>query len=413
MYPIHIKSFRRTRALEVFALVLCFSLSAGNSRAADDPGARIALQPALQKLVDNGKIAGAVALVARRGKVADVAVVGYRDLADKTPMTEDTIFAIMSMTKPITCVAAMTLVEQGKLGLDDPVAKYLRELAGLRVIGDAKDDTATTVATVPAKRPITVRDLLAHTAGFGYGGSFADARLSKAYSDARVQDPAMKTIAEQVERLAKVPLAHQPGERWTYGLNHDVLGRVIEVVSGQPLDIYFKEKILAPLDMSDTSFLVPEVKRDRVATVYSAAAGTLSPLPKNFGSATFFAGGAGLFSTARDYSRFCQMLLEGGALDGARILKPETVAMMTTNQINDIHARVGEFDIGKYGLGFGVAFTPRTNGGAPALSGYGWAGYFSTFFRILPPKDTVGVFMTQVLPTNHAKTNELFLGVLE
>jgi CubicO group peptidase (beta-lactamase class C family) len=420
MFPTQTKAVSR-RAFGVFALVLFSCSSSGGlgvARAgaapapptADKP---VAAKPALQKLVDEGKIAGAVVLVERRGSAPELSVVGYRDLATKTLMTEDTIFAIMSMTKPITCVGAMMLVEQGKLGLDDPVAKYLPEFKDIRVLGDAKDDTATEIATVPAKRMMTVRHLLAHSAGFTYGGLLGNTRLDKAYQAAGVQDPSVKTLAEQVARLAKVPLAHEPGEGWNYGLNHDVLGRVVEVVSGQSLDKYLQEKLLGPLGMNDTSYLVPEAKRDRVATIYSAAGGTLAPLPKNFGSETFFPGGAGLFSTARDYARFCKMLLGRGTLDGARILKPETLALMTTNQIGDIQAKIGDIEIGKYGLGFGVTIAPGSNGGPPVLDSYGWAGYYSTFFRIVPPRETIGVMMTQVVPTNYAKTNEILLGAVE
>jgi CubicO group peptidase (beta-lactamase class C family) len=363
------------------------------------------LTPALRKLVDDGKNPGGVVVVARHGKVAYVETFGYRDLASKTPMTEDTIFAIASMSKPITCIAVMTLVEQGKLGLDDPVAKYLPELKDLRVLGESKDDTEGDIATVPAKRPVTVRDLLSHTSGFSYGGMpGGDARLGKAYNRARVEGPGLKTIAEQVERLAKAPLAHQPGEGWTYGLSHDVLGRVIEVVSGQSFDRYLQERIFTPLDMRDTSFRVPEAKRDRVATIYRAGdGGTLTPLPKNYGSETFFSGGGGLFSTARDYTRFAEMLRGGGALDGVRIVKPETIAAMTTNQIGDHMV----FGVMKYGLGFGLLLTPGP-GGQPVLNRYLWGGFFSTNFWVDPRQDVVAVIMTQVLPTNYGGSNQVF-----
>jgi CubicO group peptidase (beta-lactamase class C family) len=267
------------------------------------------LKPALRKLAEDGKIAGGVALIARHGKVVFVDAFGERDRATKAPMLEDSIFAIASMSKPITCVAAMTLVEQGKLGLDDPVSKYLPELKEMRVLGDPKDDTPDSTATVPSDRPIRVRDLFSHTSGFAYGGILsADPRLGKLYEAAGVQDRRMKTIAEQVQRLAKVPLAHQPGTRWTYGLSHDVLGRVIEVVSGRPFDQYLRECVLQPLDMPDTSFFVPMAKRDRVATIYRTGllGGPLIALPRSFGSETFFSGGGGLFSTARDYARFAQ-----------------------------------------------------------------------------------------------------------
>jgi CubicO group peptidase (beta-lactamase class C family) len=369
------------------------------------------LKPSLAKLAQDGKIAGGVALVVRHGKVAFVEAFGERDRATHAPMLEDSIFAIASMTKPITCVAAMTLVEQGKLGLDDPVTKYLPELADLRVLGDSKDDKGDTLATVPLARPIKVRDLFSHTSGFAYGGILsADARLGKAYQAAGVQAPGMKTIAEQVARLAKVPLAHQPGERWTYGLSHDVLGRVIEVASGKPFDEYLKERLFKPLDMPDTAFSVPQAKRDRVATIYRTGilGGPMIPLPRTYGSETFFSGGGGLFSTARDYARFAQMLLNGGELDGVRILKPGSIAAMTTNQIGDLNA----LGLYKYGLGFGLEMTTGPDGGKTVLANYFWAGFFSTNFWIDPRKDLVGVMMTQILPTNHGNAQRtLRLGI--
>jgi CubicO group peptidase (beta-lactamase class C family) len=359
------------------------------------------VKPTFRKLVDRGQIAGGVALVARHGKVVLVDAFGERDRASHAPMLEDTIFAVASMTKPITCVAAMTLVEQGKLGLDDPVAKYLPELAGLRVLGDPKDDKDGVLATVPLARPITIRHLFSHTSGFAYGGVLsADVRLGKAYEDAGVQDRrVLKTIADQVERLAKAPLGHQPSERWTYGLSHDVLGRVIEVVSGRTLAKYLDETIFKPLDMRDTSFLVPEAKRDRVATIYQTGllGGPLVARPRYFGSETFFSGGGGLFSTARDYVRFAQMLLNGGELEGTRILKPESLAAMTTNQIGDLNALM----IYKYGLGFGLEMKPGATPDRPELSSFFWAGFFSTNFWVDPKKDLIAVMLTQVLPTNH------------
>jgi CubicO group peptidase (beta-lactamase class C family) len=368
------------------------------------------LKPALQKLVDDGKIPGGVAVVARHGKVAYVTTFGYRDLPSKTPMTEDTIFAIASMTKPITCTAVMMLVEQGKLGLDDPVSKFIPELKELRVLGDAKDDTKAEVATVPAKRPVTIRDLLSHTSGFAYGGILSfNARLGRSYERAGVQRRDFKTIHEQVVRLAKVPLAHQPGEGWTYGLSHDVLGRVVEIVSGKGFGQYLQERIFQPLDMHDTCFFVPETKRERVATIYrSGDGGTLTPIPKNYGSQTFFSGGGGLFSTARDYTRFAQMMLNGGELEGVRILKPKTIAIMTTNQIGDAEVRFGGISLGKYGLGIGLLMSPAKAGSPPVLNRYYWGGFFSTNFWIDPRHDLVAVIMTQVLPTNHGGALEVF-----
>jgi CubicO group peptidase (beta-lactamase class C family) len=369
------------------------------------------LKPSLQKIVDEGKISGGVALVARHGRVAYLLPFGFRDLAGKTPMTEDTIFAIASMTKPITCLAVMKLVEKGKLGLDDPVGKYLPELKDMRVLGDPKDDTGADVATVPAKRPITVRDLLSHTSGFSYGATTAaaDDRLGRSYNKAGVQDATLKTIAERVSRLGRVALAHQPGEGWTYGYSHDVLGRLIEVVTGQSFADHLEAQVLRPLDMRDTAFFVPEGKRDRLATTYEAAEGkALKALPKEFGSETYFGGGGGLFSTARDYARFTQMLLNGGELDGVRVVKPETVADMTRNQIGANMA----FGERKYGLGFGLLLEPEPGGKDPVLIRYYWGGIYSTNFWVDPRHDLAGIIMTQVVPLNHGDANRVFhLGV--
>ena len=326
-------------------------------------------------------------------------------------MTDDTIFAIASMTKPITCVAVMTLVEQGKLGLDDPVAKYLPELKDMRVLGDAKDDTeaddrhGARQAADHGPRPACLTPRASRTAGC--------CRATRGWSrpmrrpESTVEDP--KTIAEQVERLGQVPLAHQPGEGWTYGLSHDVLGRLIEVVSGQTFDDYLQERIFNPLDMHDTFFQVPESKRDRVATIYRADdAGKLSPIPKNFGSATFFSGGGGLFSTARDYARFAQTLQNGGELEGARIIKAETIGQMTTNQIGKLSA----FGVLKYGLGFGLVQTAGSGADKPVLSRYLWGGLYSTNFWIDPRNDVIAVIMTQVLPTNHGGAERVFQTVV-
>jgi CubicO group peptidase (beta-lactamase class C family) len=387
------------------------SLSAGELPTAQpeavglSPAKLAELTPALQKLVDDGKIPGAVALVARHGQVACTTAVGSRDLASKMPMAEDTIFAIASMTKPITCVATMTLVEAGKLALDDAVGKYLPELKDMRVLGDPKDDTSDVIATVPAQQPITVRQLLAHTSGFSYGRAFlGDPRLGESYARAGAQDRTMKTIAVLTERLGKVALAHQPGAGWTYGLSHDVLGRLIEVVSGQSFDRYLDEHVLKPLDMRDTSFLVPEDKRARMATIYRTGEdGTLVALPTNYGSETFFSGGGGLFSTARDYVRFAQMLLNGGELDGQRILRPETVKAMRTNQIGELTTQIGGLDALKglkYGLGFGLVQAPGSSGAEPMLKRYFWGGLFSTNFWIDPEHEIVALVMTQALPTN-------------
>jgi CubicO group peptidase (beta-lactamase class C family) len=359
------------------------------------------VQAGLTKLVADNKIPGAVVVVARHGKVAYVTTAGYRDVAKKVPMSEDTIFAIASMTKPITCVAAMMLIEEGKLSLDDPVDKYVPALKNLRVLGNAKDDTEAALATVPAKKPMLVRHLFAHTAGFSYGfamtGSETERRMIRAYSKANLSGDSLKTISELPALLAILPLAHEPGEGWTYGMSHDVLGHVIEVVSGKPLDKFLDARIFVPLDMTDTSFVVPEAKRDRMATIYTTGSGAGGPLtaqPRTFGSATYFSGGGGLFSTARDYSRFSQMLLNGGELEGKRFITRDSLTLMTSNQIGNHLV----FGILKYGLGFGLVNLPTPGDGKPVLDSYFWAGAFSTNFWVDPKRDIIGLVMTQVVP---------------
>jgi CubicO group peptidase (beta-lactamase class C family) len=375
------------------------------------PGKLTELTSALQKLVDDGKIAGGAARIARHGKVAYTTVFGYRDLGSKTPMTDYTIFRITSMTKPVTCVAVMQLIEQGMLALDDPVANYLPELKQTKVLGDPKDDTGEALAVVPSTRPITVRHLLAHTAGFAYATRSPNKRLKKSYSpvSALEEEPGVwkesVTITDLVTALGKVALAHRPGDARTYGLSHDVLGRLVEVVSGKQFDQYLSENILQPLDMVDTSFLVPATQQDRVATIYLAnPLGKLAPLPRNSGSATFFSGGGGLYSTLRDYTRFAEMLRAGGALEGRRIIRPETLQAMVNNQIGSLTTIIpGIPSVSglKYGLGFGVEGRPASNEDAPVLRRYFWGGAFSTNFWVDPQHDVVALVLTQVLPFNH------------
>jgi CubicO group peptidase (beta-lactamase class C family) len=312
----------------------------------------------------------------------------------------------------------MMLVEQGKLGLDDPVERYLPELKDMRVLGDPKDDKGDEIATVPARRPITVRHLLAHTAGFAYASRSPDPRLKRSYApvEALEESPGVwresTTIADLVGRLGKVALAHQPGDAWTYGLSHDVLGRLIEVISSQRFDRYLEEHILRPLAMRDTSFLVPEPKQGRVATIYRVADGEqLAPLPSYYGSATFFSGGGGLFSTARDYTRFAQMLLQEGTLDGQRIIRPDTLRAMTTNQVGEmatVIAGVPTISGMRYGLGFGLEPASGPSGATPVPARYFWGGAFSTRFWVDPQHQVVALILTQVLPFNHGDAFGVF-----
>jgi CubicO group peptidase (beta-lactamase class C family) len=308
----------------------------------------------------------------------------------------------------------MTLVEQGKIGLDDPVYKYIPDWKDLRVLDGAQDDSKMELTTAPLKRPVTIRHLLTHTAGISYG-AFAptEARLKEAYKRAGVVGPPHETLADLIANLEKVPLAHQPGEGWTYGFSHDVLGHVIEIASGQRFDRYLQERILAPLDMRDTSFLVPEEKRGRVATVYEAGQGdVLSARPKKYGSKTYFSGGDGLYSTARDCARFAQMIHSGGQLEGVRILEPGTVAAMTTNQIGGYSSGDSAVDERKYGFGFGLAMAPSLIGGKPLLERYYGGGAYSTSFWVIPRRDLVLLLMMQVVPTHHGGADRVFYRIV-
>lgn len=367
------------------------------------------VQALLDDNVRAGKFAGASALVARKGRVALLATAGHADREAGRPMTPDAIVRIASMSKPITSVAAMMLVEEGKLSLDDPVANYLDDFEAMKVMKEEEDNPV-----VDAERPITIRHLLTHTSGLSYRFAahplIGENYVWLAVSDGLSETPG--TMGENVERIAMIPLAFHPGTRWQYGLNTDVLGHVVEVVSGQSLDAFFRERIFEPLKMTDTHFILPAEKRDRLAAVYGIEGGrplerrpslliqrgplvysTTYPLWDD--NAGFYSGGAGLVSTLADYARFLQMLVNKGELDGARILKPETVEAMTRNQIGDLPMGIGTHGTG-FGYGFGVV-TDAGQGPVPAGS-YSWGGFFSTYFWVDPTHELIGILFTQTHP---------------
>lgn len=367
------------------------------------------VQALLDDNVRAGKFAGASALIARKGRVALLAAAGHADREAGRPMAPDTIVRIASMTKPITSVAAMILVEEGRLSLDDPVARYLPEFERMKVLDEKGGQS-----TVEADRPITVRHLLTHTSGISYRfinhPGLAPIFVEHAVSDGLSETPG--ALSDNIQRVAQVPLAFQPGAQWHYGLNTDVIGRVIEVVSGQSLDAFFRDRIFEPLKMTDTHFILPAEKRDRLAAVYGIEGGrplerrpslliqrgplvysTTYPLWND--NAGFYSGGAGLVSTLADYARFLQMLVNKGELDGARILKPETVEAMTRNQIGDLPMAIGTRGTG-FGYGFGVV-TDTGQGPVPAGS-YSWGGFFSTYFWVDPTHELVGIVFTQTHP---------------
>jgi CubicO group peptidase (beta-lactamase class C family) len=363
-----------------------------------------------QSQVDAGAFSGAVAAIARNGRIAYLRAVGFRDRAKMIPLQPDAIFWIASMTKPVTSVAAMMLVEEGKLDLAAPVRQYLPELKDMMVAVETKDPVTgkTDLAREPQKHPMTVEDLLRHTAGLVYGvsGTKVDQLYKSLYGTTGVYRRD-KTLADFVSGLAKLPLAHQPGEVWEYGLADDVLARVIEVASGQPFDQFLETRLFQPLDMVDTGFHVPEAKLSRL--VDPPAGGWGGPLDGVLADVTkptkLFSGGGGLVSTAADYLRFCQMLLNGGELDGVRILSRATVRLMTTNSLPpDIRFAgfasgiVGPQGGSTWGLGFAIRSDAAWSMVPGSVGSFTWMGASGTFFWVDPAEQLVAVQLIQVAP---------------
>ncbi len=352
------------------------------------------MQAVAEKMVDEQKIAGIITLVARQGRICHFQAYGERDLAAGKPMQRDTICRFYSMSKPVTSVAAMILCEQGKVLLDEPVETYIPELRGWQVY---TEDAQGQPQPVAPRRKVTVRDLLRHTSGLTYG-IFGDTPVDRMYREKEVLSDI--ELEEMVRRLSKIPLLYQPGAKYHYSLSTDVLGHVIERASGQTLDVFFAENIFAPLDMKDTGFYVPAEKRDRFSVCYGPDPnGGLRPAEEIEGYGflrppVLLSGGGGLVSTARDYLRFCQMLLNKGKLDDVRILRPDTVERMTRNQLPPsllVSEGVG------FGLGFSVQLTPDPSG-QTRLAEYGWAGAASTYFGISPQDESVVLILTQYMP---------------
>ena len=366
----------------------------------------------MQGFVDRKEVSGIVTLVARDGKVVDVHAVGLQDVEKNIPMKPDAIFRIASMTKPITSVAIMMLYEEGKLLLTDPVSKFIPAFKSSRVLEGADANAAA----VAARRPINIRDLLTHRSGITYG-FLSGGPVGGAYRKNGVTDgltTTTMTLEEGINKLAAEPLVSQPGAAFNYSLSTDVLGRVVEVASGQPLDVFMRERIFKPLKMIDTDFVVPESKWPRFVTVYSPdGKGGIRPMtePEAFGNLhmsphasyregkTYFSGGAGLASTAADYARFANMLVNGGALDGARLLSPKTIELMTANHSADLPHPLPLVGPGKdWGLGFQVVtdLGATQTMGSPGM--YGWNGIYGTSFWVDPKEKLVSIVMVQRYP---------------
>jgi CubicO group peptidase (beta-lactamase class C family) len=370
------------------------------------------IRTVMNRHVAEKQIPGAAGLIARRGKIAYQEAFGMADVETGKPMRLDTIHRIYSMTKPITSVAVMMLYEEGKFQLNDPVGKYLPEFAKMQVAIDEKDPQTgkPTLKTAPAKRPITVRDLLRHTAGLTYG-FFSDTLVDQEYRKARILSDL--NLAEFVTNLSKIPLLHEPGARWHYSVSVDVLGRLVEVLSGKTFDQFLQERIFAPLDMRDTGFYVPADKKDRFAKLYSPTKdGKIQPavicatrqecvekfpnaVPSYLEPPTMPSGGGGLVSTAYDYLRFCQMLLNKGQYDGKRLLSRKTVQLMSSDNLGTIP---GMGPGAGFGLGFAVSKAPGEAGMMGSAGEYNWGGAAGTRFWIDPQEELIGIFMIQILP---------------
>ena len=358
------------------------------------------LDSTMNDWVSKGWINGAVGLVIRHGKIAYYKAKGYNDLETKTPLDKEAIFRIASQTKAITSVAVMMLYEEGKFLLEDPVSKFIPSFANANVL-DKFNDKDTTYTTLPAKRQITIRDLLTHTSGLGYatiGSKEANSIYAKNNITAGL-DVSNDELSAAMTRLGSLPLMHQPGERWTYGLNTDLLGYLVEVWSGMTLEDFFTERIFKPLGMKDTYFNVPQEKANRLVNFFMEDSTGLKKQQKVLGGdmsfplrkKTYFSGGGGLSSTIYDYAIFLQMMLNSGEYNGTRLLSRNTVRLMTMNQIGDLN-----LDENKFGLGFGVV-TEKGSSLLPHQAGtYWWGGAFATIYWVDPKEDMVVLLYRQM-----------------
>jgi CubicO group peptidase (beta-lactamase class C family) len=363
-----------------------------------------------QRYIDAGKVAGTLTLIARRGRVAYFEPRGHLEIERRRPLTRDAVFRIYSMTKPITSVGLMMLYEQGRFQLDDPVHLFIPSWTDLRVFVSGNHPA---FATAPAARPMTIRDLLSHTSGLTYG-FMERTNVDAAYRRLGVADRARPgyTLRDMVDTLAELPLEFSPGTRWNYSVSTDVLGHLIEVISGQRLDAYLREHVLSPLDMRDTSFVLEEGQVPRFAANYQQAGGHLAliddPAHSQYRECSFFSGGGGLVSTAPDYFRFTAMLRNQGELDGVRLLGRKTIELMTMNHLpggGDLATMSRSLfsETTNAGVGFGLGFAVTTDVAKTLIPGsvgdYGWGGMFSTYFFCSPAERIHMVFMTQFSPS--------------
>jgi CubicO group peptidase (beta-lactamase class C family) len=358
----------------------------------------------LQDYIDKKEVAGAVALIVKNGKIIYYKGIGSDDTDTKTPLKKDAIFRIASQTKAITSTAVMILYEEGKFLLDDPISKYLPTFKNPQILDKFKESDSSYTAK-PAKHEVTIRQLLTHTSGIGYAGIGSkefNAVYAKNNIPSGIGTPFYK-LSDVIPRLGKMPLVHEPGEKFTYGLNVDVLGYLVEVLSGKSLDVFFKERIFEPLGMKDIYFYLPDNKKNRLVKLYTQdkdgktikaenSPGFNMDYPKENG--TFYAGGAGLTSTAYDYAIFLQTMLNGGQYNGKRILSPAIVQLMIQNQIGEVNAGRN-----KFGLGFSITTEKEAARIPVSVGSFDWGGIFGTTYWADPKDKIVALLMTQKYPS--------------
>ena len=393
------------KATLILALVSIAATVAAQSRPPQFDHARAPIiDRALQRYVDSDRVAGLVAIVMQDGKVVYDKAFGWADKEAGRRMTTDTIFRIASQTKAITSTAVMQLIEEGTLALSTGAGALIPSFTSTTV---ATVDDRGVMTLVPARRPITVRDLLTHTAGISYG---TDQSVAALY-EAKGLGPAAgagwytadknETVCDTMDRLGALPFVAHPGERWVYGYSTDVLGCLVEKASGVPLDAYIRDRITAPLGMKDTHFFLPPAQKDRLAAVYASREGKFVRAPEGGrgqgayveGPRRNFAGGAGLLSTARDYARFLEAIRRGGSIDGVRVLSPRSVMLMSSNQVGTLHSATG--------LGFGLGFETVDRFGASGMSSegaFGWGGAYGSIYRVDPQARLVMALMIQLIP---------------
>jgi len=397
-------------------------LTAGSPESGGFSASRLArLDSGMSHWVKDKWVNGSVALIARHGKIVFYKAYGYNDPATRQPLARDGIFRIASQTKAVTTVAVMMLWEEGKFSLDDPVSMYIPSFSGERVL-DSYNAADTTYTTVPARRQVTIRDLLTHTSGIGYPAIGTPAE-NAVYAKAKVTGGVGvrdQKLSDAMNTLGGLPLFFEPGTQWKYGLNMDVLGYLVELWSGMTLEEFFTRRIFGPLGMKDTYFNVPASKGSRLVNFFMGdSSGTITKTPRTFGGALdmnfplehtdYFSGGGGLSSTIYDYAVFLQLLLNGGEYNGVRLLARNTVRMMTMNQIGELHPNIGEdARVDKFGFGFYIVSSAGSALGPSQEGTYAWGGVFSTGYWVDPKEDMIVLIYRQMWGPYVGKTDKEF-----